>query len=82
MSPKAAKITSGSSRGNRQGVIDAPHGKHAHRAARPVNQFDICRQNIFQAEAINRVCVAAADFHQPVVALRVGQAANFFRGLR
>src|SRR6516225_10808644 len=63
----------------RQGIINAPHGKHAHRAARTMNQLDIRRENILQTEAVNRMGVSAANFHQPVMAVGVGQAPDFLR---
>ena len=47
MSPKAAKITSGFC-GDRESIVDAAHGKHADRAARPVDQFDVFRKTSFR----------------------------------
>ena len=41
-----------------------PIGKHANRAPGPVNQLDIGGQQIFQAEAVDGVRVAAAHFHE------------------
>ena len=79
MSPKAAKITSGSLRDG-EAVVDASHGKDADRTAGAVNQFDIGGKDVFQAEAVDGVGVAAADFHDAVLARGVGEAANFFRG--
>ena len=66
MSPNAVKITSGCC-GDGQAIVDAAHGKHAHRAAGTVDQFDVGRQQILQAEAVDGVGVAAADFHDAVV---------------
>ena len=56
-----------------------PIGKHAYRAAGAVDQFDVRRQQILQAEAIDRVRVSAADFHDAVVAVGIGQPADLFR---
>ena len=64
-----------------QRIVNAPHGKNANRTSGAVNQFDICRQNIFQTEAIDGVGVSAADFHKPVVPIRIGQPSNFVGGL-
>src|ERR1700685_68355 len=53
---------------DRQPVIDSPHRQHANRTARPMNQLNIFRKNIFQSEAIDGVSMAAAHFHHAVVA--------------
>ena len=81
MSPKAAKITFGLLRDGKT-VVDSSHGKHADRAAGAVDQFDVFRKDIFQAEAIDGVSMSAADFHHAVVALGTGEAANFLGRLR
>ena len=47
-----------------------------------MNQLDVFGKNIFQAETIDRMGVAAADFHHAVMASGAGQAANLFRRLR
>ena len=65
----------------RQTIVDAAHGKNANRAARPVNQFDVGREQILQAETINGVGVAAAHFHEAIVAIGIGERANFFARL-
>ena len=75
MSPNAVKITSGSL-GHGQAVVDAAHGQHAHRAAGTVHQLDVGRQQILQPEAIDGVRVAAAHFHEAVMALRDRPAAG------
>ena len=62
---------------HRKSVIDAAHRQNANRAARPVNQLNIFGKNVFQAEAIDRMGVAAANFHQAVMPRRIGQAADF-----
>ena len=67
---------------HRQPVVDAAHGQHAYRAARAVHQLDVRRQQILQAEAIDGVRVAAAHFHEPVVPVRIGEAADLLGGLR
>ena len=81
MSPKAVKITFGSC-GDGEAVVDSAHGQHADRAAGTMNQFDVRRQQILQAEAIDGVGVAAAHFHEAVVALGIGQAADLLGGFR
>ena len=80
MSPKAVKITSGSLRDGKA-VVNSAHGQNANGAARAVNQLNILREKIFQAESINRVGVAAANFHDAVMTIGIGETANFFRGL-
>ncbi len=80
MSPNAAKITSGLC-GDRQTVVDAAHRQNADGAAGTVNQLNIGGKNVLQAEPIDRVRVPAANFHEAIVAIWIGEAANFFRGL-
>jgi hypothetical protein len=46
---------------DREAVVDASDGQHAHRTARPVNQIDIFGQHILQSKAINGMRVAAVD---------------------
>ncbi len=65
---------------NRQTIVNASHGKDAYRAARPVNQFDIFRKNIFQPEAIDCMGVTTANFHHAVMALAAGQTPNLVGG--
>src|SRR5580692_1880557 len=62
-------------------IVDSSHGKHADRAARTVDQFDVFRKYIFQPEAIDGMGMSAADFHHAVVAF-TGKAANFVCRLR
>ena len=71
MSPKAAKILLGSW-AIAQAVVDAAHGKHAHGATGAVDQFDVFGQDVFEAEAIDGMRVAAADLHDAIVAGGVG----------
>ena len=66
--------------GDGEAVVDAAHGKHAHGAAGAVDQLDVFGEDVFEAEAIDGVGVAAADFHDAVVARGIGETANFFRG--
>ena len=65
-----------------QAIVDASHGQHADRTAGPVDQFDIFRKNVFEAEAIDGVRVAAADFHEAVMPVATGQTADFLGRLR
>jgi hypothetical protein len=46
-----------------------------------MDELDIFRKDIFQAEAVNGMGMTATDFHDAVVAPRLGKAANFFSGL-
>lgn len=41
-----------------------------------MDEFDIVRKNVFQAEAINGMGVPAANFHHAVMAAAFGQTAN------
>ena len=79
MSPNAAKMTSRLFR-DRQPVVDPAHRQHADRAARAVNQLDVRRQQVLQAEAIDGVRVAAAHFHEAIVASRIGEPADLVGG--
>jgi hypothetical protein len=63
---------------DRQAIVNASHRQHAYRTTRPMNQIDVFGQHIFQPKAINCVRVAAANFHQSIVPLRVSQPADFF----
>jgi hypothetical protein len=47
-----------------------------------VDQLDVFRKYVFQAEAIDGMSMSAADFHHSVVVFRAGEAANFFCCLR
>src|SRR5215813_10147068 len=67
--------------GKRQTVINSPHRQNANRATGTVNQFDVLGKDVFEAEAVNSVGVAAADFHEAVVPGGSSQATNLFCGL-
>ena len=54
-------------------VVDAAHGDHAHRAARPVDELDVGREQVVDAVLVDRVGVTAADLHQLVVAAGLHQ---------
>ena len=41
-----------------------------------MNQFDVGGKHVFQSEAVDGVRMAAADFHDAIVAFRIGKAAN------
>jgi hypothetical protein len=49
--------------GERDAVVDAAHRDHAHRAAGPVHELDVGRQEVVDAVLVDRVRVAAADLH-------------------
>ena len=68
--------------GDGEPVVNPAHRKHAHRAAGTMHQLHIVGKQIIQAEAIDGVRVASAHFHQPVVALGIGNAPNLLSGLR
>ncbi len=46
-----------------------------------MNQFNVRREYVFQAEAINGVRVTAIHFHDSIVTVGVGQAADFLSRL-
>src|SRR5579872_1588188 len=62
-------------------VIDSSHREHAHGTARPMNQFDVGRQKIFKAEAVDGVGVPPAHFHEAVVTPGIGKTADLVSGL-
>ena len=70
MSPKQVKITSGCAR-HRDAVVDAAHRDHADRAAGPVHELDVRRQQVVDAVLVDRVRVPAAHLHDLVVAAGV-----------
>ena len=49
--------------GDRDRVVHAAHRDHAHRAARPVHELDLVREQLLEAVPVDRVRVAAADLH-------------------
>jgi hypothetical protein len=57
--------------GERDAVVDAPHRDHAHRAAGPVDELDVGRQQVVEAVLVDRVRVPAAHLHDLVVATRL-----------
>ena len=56
---------------DRDAVVDAAHRDHADRAAGPVDELDVLRQQVVDAVLVDRVGVPAADLHQLVVAARL-----------
>ena len=68
-------------RGERQPIVDAAHRENANWASGAMNQFDIVRQQIFQSKSIDGVRVTAADFHDAVVPVAIGEAPDFFASL-
>ena len=66
MSPKQVKIDA-VALGNREAVVDAPRRQHADRAAGAVNELDVFGQDVAQAVTVDRMGVAAADFHDAVM---------------
>jgi hypothetical protein len=43
-----------------------------------VNQFNIRWKQVFQTKAVDGMSVSAANFHNAVMAIGIGEAANFF----
>ena len=80
MSPNAVKITSGT--WPSKAVVDAAHRQHAHRASRPMYQFDVRRQQIFQSETIDGMRVAAAHLHEAIMPSGSASRRISSRGLR
>ena len=50
--------------GDRDGVVDPAHGDDAHRAARPVDQFDRGGQDVLDAVPVDGVRVPPAHLHE------------------
>jgi hypothetical protein len=75
ISPNAVKITFGS-RDIERPIVDSSHGQHVDGATGPVHQLDVGWKQVLQAEAVDRVGVATANFHQPVMPLRIGAPAD------
>src|SRR5579863_1730133 len=46
-----------------------------------MHQLDVFRQNVLEAEPVDGMRVPAAHLHDPVVTLRISQAADFARHL-
>jgi hypothetical protein len=44
-----------------------------------MDQFNIRRENVLEAEAIDSMRMSAAHFHDAIVARGIGQPANLFR---
>ena len=64
---------------DRDAVVDAPHRDHADRAAGPVHELDVGRQQVVDAVLVDRVRVAAAHLHDLVVAARVDRRGDLGR---
>ena len=79
MSPKAAKITSGSCAMDRPSSI-LPIGSTHTGQPGPWTSSMFGGQQVLQAEAIDGVRVAAADFHEAVMPAGIGQAADLVGG--
>src|ERR671917_22218 len=65
--------------GDGYALVHPPHRQHAHRAARPVHQLDLIRQEVLYAVAVDGVGVAPADLHELVVAVGVGDRGDLRR---
>ena len=82
MSPKEQKITSGRE-AMAMGPVDHLQRRHADRAARPVDQFDLGGKQLVDAVLDDRVRLPAADLHdrpgpggRPTIACRSCAAAS------
>jgi hypothetical protein len=64
---------------DRDAVVDAPHRQDAHRASWAVNELDLFGQHVFDAVAIDCMCMAAAHLHDFIVALAVCEMGDFAR---
>src|SRR6185369_9657241 len=49
---------------DRDGIVHPAERNDADRAARPMNHFDVARQQVLDAILENRVRMATANFHQ------------------
>ena len=81
MSPKAAKITSGCLRHGQARRRSGPWAARTPGSPGPWINSILSRQQILQPEAVDGVRVAAAHFHEAVMARGIGQAANLVRRL-
>ena len=66
----------GALEGQRNGHVDAPDRQHAHRAAGAVDHAHLCRQQVGDTVARDRVGVAAAELHEGVIARRLDLGAD------
>ena len=80
MSPKRGKNEIGLS-GEGQTVVDASHRQNTHGASGSVDQFNVFRKQILQAEPIDGVRVAAADLHDAVMPVRISKPADLLARL-
>ena len=64
--------------GDREPVVDSSHRQHANRTARAVDQVDIGRQQILKPKPVDGVCMSAANFHDAVMPVGIGEPADFF----
>jgi hypothetical protein len=63
----------------RKAVVHAAHRQYAYRAAGSVHELNIFRQDVAQTVTVNGVRVPAADLHDAVIALRIGDALDLPR---
>lgn len=68
--------------GDGEAVVDSAHGENADWATRAVDEFNVGGKKIFQAETVDGVSMAAAHFHDAVVAIGISEPANLRRGFR
>ncbi len=57
-------------------IVYASHRKYAYRTTRTVNEFYIGRQQVFHAEPIDSVRVAATYFHEAIVTVGVRESTD------
>jgi hypothetical protein len=62
--------------GHGDGLIDACHGQYADRTSGAVHKTQIRRRQILHAIAKDRVGMAAAELHQPIVARGIDGRGN------
>ena len=63
-----------------ESVVNPAHRQHADRTARAVDQLDVGREDVLEAETVDGVRMSAAHLHDPVVAARVRQPADLLAG--
>jgi hypothetical protein len=67
--------------GERDRVVDAAHRDHADRAAGPVHEVDLRRNEVLEPVLVDRVRVPAADLHDLQLAARLNERGKLVRKL-